>query len=230
MYETKSVDFASLRFNFIQMKYMINNLYLTCNFNVLFGLFNGTSGKVVDIIYQTGQKPPDYSPAVVMVHFHSYTGPPFTVTIVSVSRKIDCRCHICFRKQIALRFGRATTIHRCQGMTIGEGEACRYIVIHPGTRAFESRNPGAMYVALSRAKCRGIGGRDPDFTWYESVIVNEDRLCHKVYALINKARNEHMKLLESFAVYTHKKFSHLLRKNDLFFQALKLNRNCVTED
>ena len=115
-------------------------------------------------------------------------------------------------------------------MTIGEEEASRYIVIHPGTRAFESRNPGAMYVALSRAKCSGIGGRDPDFAWYESAIVNEDRLCHKVYTSTSKARNEHIKLLESFAMDTQKKFSHLLGKNDLFSQALKLNRSCVREE
>jgi hypothetical protein len=40
-------------------------------------------------------------------------------------------------------------------MTIGKGEPNQYIVINPGTRAFESRNPGALFVALSRAKSAG---------------------------------------------------------------------------
>ena len=46
-------------------------------------------------------------------------------------------------------------------MTIGEGQASRYIIINPGTRSFESRNPGALFVALSRAKSSGIGFKDP---------------------------------------------------------------------
>jgi hypothetical protein len=40
-------------------------------------------------------------------------------------------------------------------MTIGDGESSRYIVINPGTRKFESLNPGALFVALSRAKTAG---------------------------------------------------------------------------
>lgn len=54
----------------------------------------------------------------------------------------------------------------CQGMTIGDGEVERYIVINPGTRAFESRNPGALFVAISRAKYTGKDNTDPDFAWH----------------------------------------------------------------
>ena len=46
-------------------------------------------------------------------------------------------------------------------MTIGEGQASSYIIINPETRSFESRNPGALFVALSRAKSSGIGFKDP---------------------------------------------------------------------
>uniref|UniRef100_K1R3P6 IQ motif and SEC7 domain-containing protein 2 n=1 Tax=Magallana gigas TaxID=29159 RepID=K1R3P6_MAGGI len=81
--------------------------------------------------------------------------------------------------QIPLRLGWGTTIHRCQGMTIGEGEANRYIVIHPGDKKFEARNPGALFVALSRAKSAGGEDEDPDFAWHPHVLINEDRLCQK---------------------------------------------------
>lgn len=133
---------------------------LTVNLNVTYGLFNGSMGQVVDIIYLNGRTPVEGQPDVVMVNFTKYTGLPFIdshlqlVQIVPVERKKDCHCFNCKRKQIPLRIGQGTTIHRCQGMTIGEGEANRYIVIHPGDKKFETRNPGALFVALSRAKSK----------------------------------------------------------------------------
>ena len=108
-------------------------------------------------------------------------------------------------------------------MTIGSGEANRYIVIHPGTRAFESRNPGALYVALSRAKCSGSGGRDPDFAWNSNVRVNEDRLCHEVTTPTSIARNQQIRLLEGFPGNTKKKFHYLLGKQDLIFHIQRLS-------
>ena len=106
-----------------------------------------------------------------MVDFPRYSGPPFLdarphlVPIVPVERSLDCNCHACKCKQIPLRLGWGTTIHRCQGLTVGEGEPNRYIIIHPGTRNYASKNPGALFVALSRAKTAGGNGRDPDFAW-----------------------------------------------------------------
>ena len=99
---------------------------------VKFGLFNGAVGTVEDILYLNGRKPPAL-PDVVMVEVPNYSGPPFiteklkVIPIFPVERKIECRCNFCKRKQIPLRLGWATTIHRCQGMTIGEGEVNRYI-------------------------------------------------------------------------------------------------------
>ena len=188
---------------------------LTCNLNVTAGLFNGACGTVVDIVYQNGHKRPDCFPDAVKVHFPGYTGPVFieeVVPIVPVTRKIDCRCHCCFRKQVPLRLGWATTIHRCQGMTAGLGEPHRYKVIHPDTRAFESRNPGALYVAQSRAKCRGVGDAEPDFAWNANVRVNEDGLCHVVNTC--KARNQQIKLLEDLAADTRNKFCHLVENTE----------------
>jgi hypothetical protein len=49
---------------------------LTCNLNVKFGLFNGSSKTVMDIIYPAGKFPKDDHPICVMVEFQQYTGPP----------------------------------------------------------------------------------------------------------------------------------------------------------
>lgn len=127
--------------------------YDSVNLCVKFDLYNGAIGIVKDIIYCNDKRPPSL-PDVVMVEVPNYSGPPFipekpkVVPIFLVEREKNCRCHFCRRKQIPLRLGWATTIHRCQGMTIGEGEVNRYIVIHPGTKAFESRNPGALCLAI----------------------------------------------------------------------------------
>lgn len=94
-------------------------------------------GEGVDIIYPEGRKPKDSSPDIVMVVLDKYTGPPFMDTVPTLVpivpvEKIDCYCRGCKRKRIPLRLGWGTTIHRCQGMTIGEGETNRYIIIDPG--------------------------------------------------------------------------------------------------
>ena len=60
-------------------------------------------------------------------------------------------------------------------MAVGNGEAFRYVVIHPGKHDFEAKNPGALFVALSRAKSAGGEGRDPDFAFHEDVLINHDR-------------------------------------------------------
>ena len=70
------------------------------------------------------------------------------------------------RKQIPLRLGWATTIHKCQGMTIKAGETNRYIIISPRTKCFESKIPRALFVAQSRAKKAGEPLKDPDFAWH----------------------------------------------------------------
>ena len=63
-----------------------------------------------------------------------------------------------------------------QGISVGAGEAFRYVVVHPGDHGFEARNPGALFVALSRAKSAGGEGRDPDFAFHEDVLINNDRI------------------------------------------------------
>ena len=50
---------------------------LTSNINAKYGLFNGSMGTVVDIIYCDGRSPSDSLPDVIMVIFSKYTGPAF---------------------------------------------------------------------------------------------------------------------------------------------------------
>ena len=82
---------------------------LICNLHVEFGLFNGAIGKVVDIIYKNGHRPPDCFSDAVMLKFYSYTGSsiskdePKVVAIVPVSRKIDSKCQCCTPKQTTLQ-------------------------------------------------------------------------------------------------------------------------------
>ena len=58
---------------------------------------------------------------------------------------------------------------------MGVREAFGYVVIHPGKHDFEAKNPGALFVALSRAKSAGGEGRDHYFAFNEVVLINEDR-------------------------------------------------------
>jgi hypothetical protein len=197
---------------------------ITVNLCVEFGLFNGAIGIVEDILYFNERKPPEL-PDVVMVEVPNYTGPPFSNTnpkiipIFPVERKVDCYCHSCKRKQIPLRLGWATTIHKCQGMTIGDGEVNRYIVINPGTKAFESRNPGALFVALSRAKSTGGNNSDPDFAWHPSFLVNEDRICHKVKTPKTDARQIEIDRIQKIAECTFNMFRNL--RNDPHLKSFK---------
>jgi ATP-dependent exoDNAse (exonuclease V) alpha subunit len=101
---------------------------LTTNLCFPFGWFNGAIGTIIDLIYRNENRPEKSLPDVVMVQFDNYSGPPFivenpkTFLIVPLERKIDCNCCGCCRKQIPLRLGWASIIHKCQGMTIGKGE------------------------------------------------------------------------------------------------------------
>ncbi len=102
---------------------------------------------------QRGQENRKLSTCCSMVEFPNYSGPPFIFenpklrTNSPVERRIDCDCHYCCkRKQIPPRLGWATTIHRCQGITVEKSEVNMYIVISPVTRKFESINPGALWL------------------------------------------------------------------------------------
>ena len=186
---------------------------LTINVNNRFHLFNGSVGKVVDIVYGPGRSPKDGFPAYILVDFPKFTGPaiilehPTYVAVPVVQRRVECNC--CSRKQLPLRLGWGLTIHKCQGMNIGQGELNRHVVITPGSCGFESRNPGALYVAASRAKCSGSDDRLPDLAFHEKVILNADRLKHKPNGKIIKEREIEARRLQNAAHATRRRFGHL---------------------
>ena len=188
---------------------------LSVNLRVHYGLFKGATGKIVEIIYLNGKWPENSLPDAVMVEFETYKGPAFiqenskVVPIFPVDRKIDCPCNSCYRKQIPLKLGWATTIHKCQGMTIGQGEPFNYIVINPGTMSFESRNPGALFVALSRPKSAGSNLLDPDLAWHSSVLVNQDRICYAVKSPTVAARTKEIERISVLCSQTKDNYSFL---------------------
>ena len=193
----------------LQLLYLCRDskVMLVANLKAEWGLFNGAVGTVLDIVYLDGRRPtddPPPQPDFVLVHFNGYKGPAFIednpniVPIVPISRSMECACR-CKRLQIPLRLAWGTTIHKCQGMTVGEGEAFRYVVIHPGNHAFEAKNPGALFVALSRAKSAGGQQSDPDFAFHEDVLINEDRF-RPVNTPTAHARAREIERLQSLAV------------------------------
>ena len=99
-------------------------------------------------------------------------------------------------------------------MTIGKGNIYRYIIINPGTRAFESRNPGALYVALSRAKTAGSDSDLPDFAWHPNVLINADRICHIVNTALARARNMEVRRISQISKQTLNKFQYLLHATE----------------
>lgn len=162
---------------------------------------------------------PPSLPDVVMVEVPNYSVPPFipekpkVAPIFPVERKIDCRYHFYRRKQIPLRLGWARTIHRCQGMTIWRGELID--IIHPGTKAFESRNPGALFVAISRAKSIGKNNFDPAFAWHSSFLANADGICHRVKTPTTASREREIHRIETIASQTYNTFKHLMQDINL---------------
>ena len=143
---------------------------LTVNMCPEHGLCNGSRGKVVDIIYPSGDgyAPPPLASSddptvfpIVIVDFPHYTGHPLLtdgaaaathptlVPIVAITR--HCNRHCCSREGLPLISGKADTAHSAQGISVGRGEAFKR-ALFLWTAQAESLWPGIFYVGVSRPK------------------------------------------------------------------------------
>jgi hypothetical protein len=176
---------------------------LTLNLHLKWKLYNGARGTLVHVVYLGDRSPASGLPDFVMVRFPNYRGPPWipsdpkVVPLRPELRHRDCPCR-CSRTQLPLKLAYALTIHKCQGMTVGLQQEWRYVVVHPGDYAFECRNVGAFYVAMSRARSAGKDGQDPDFAFEESFILNADR----VKPVLNSLAQDRAKALKRLQAMT----------------------------
>ncbi|WAO96950.1 ATP-dependent DNA helicase [Fusarium falciforme] len=109
----------------------------------------GARGTVYDIVWNAGANPWEDPPAVIMVDFGSYDGPPYLTTnegrkivpILPVTRDFLVVNETCARTQFPLIVAFAITVHKCQSLTKDQ------IVTDLATRDFQA---GISYVAVSR--------------------------------------------------------------------------------
>ncbi|CAH3017281.1 unnamed protein product [Porites evermanni] len=124
-----------------------SKVMLVVNLKADWGLFNGAVGTVVDIVYKDGRRPTD-DPAPV----------PDVVLVRFPAHK-----------------GPPYINEDPTVVPIVPVSSFRYVVVYPRDHGFEARNPGALFVALSRSKSAGGEGRDPDFAFHEDVLINNYR-------------------------------------------------------
>ena len=132
------------------------------NFIVELNLMNGAVGKVIDICYPEGGNPSNQPhPAYAVVDCKNSTIPeedkcfrdlPSTYVPVPLITEI-CQepCKRCKISTIPLRTCKAITIHKGQGINIGEGQDFEKVVIY-FTEGKTRNAPGIDLVALSRAQ------------------------------------------------------------------------------
>lgn len=127
---------------------LTNNLWITR------GLVNGSMGVVVDLLYE--EAPSVFvRPAVVLVRFPSYSGPPALppphhpqiVPICLKAFQYMVGLQECTRINVPLRLSWAISIHKSQGMTFGEGKPISCCILHLGSR---EHSDGLTYVGCSR--------------------------------------------------------------------------------
>ena len=159
------------------------------------GLFNGSIGKVLDIVYAAGQSPNHNDlPLYVLVSFSLYLGKPFlsdrerVVPVVPVTVPCNNKKCPCTRTFIPLKLAFGKTCHTFQGQSAGEVDegkppnAVKRIICDPGTRAFEGINPGLFYTILSRATTLGD---------YNSSLSPQQRFKNSAIYFIGDNMNQH---------------------------------------
>ena len=132
---------------------------LLSNFVVEYKIMNGSIGTVVDIVYEKKSGPRDEKalPAYVTVYFPKSCIPHrdrlFSdkdgryVSIPVVTEQCERSC--CSITMIPLRVCVSITIHKSQGMTIGENEIFTKVVLYLPDSDSRIRTPGSELVGMS---------------------------------------------------------------------------------
>lgn len=132
------------------------------------GLFHGSIGMVKDIVFEDGKSPNHYDlPLYIMCDFPQYCGPSISPehpklvpipTFQTRCNELSCNCQ---RKYVPLSLAFAKTVHTFQGANVGPTHpgqppnAVKRIIVYPGPRSFEGKNPGLLYTIISRVTTMG---------------------------------------------------------------------------
>jgi hypothetical protein len=146
---------------------------MTANIAPKFNLVNGARGILRDIVYEDFCYDPNNHkklPLYLVVEFPNYNGPSlFTgpdqqkwVPVLPIEKRSeDTRSS---RKGFPIVVSKADTVHSLQGLTVGLLKAIKRLVIHKWDSKAESKWPGILYVAASRAESDNDLALDFDVT------------------------------------------------------------------
>ena len=161
------------------------------NFHPNWGLYNGSMGTVVDIVFRPDQNPNHGDlPLYILVDFQQYRGPIYiegkpTLVPIPTVKKLCNKHKCCTREFVPLKLAFGKTIHTFQGQNAGpvaKGQppnAVQCIICDPGTRQFEGICPGLFYTVLTRATT--LGEEDDHLSsalYFRSKNMNKDRITN----------------------------------------------------
>jgi len=195
---------------------------LLANFVVEYNLYNGAVGIIVDIVYENADGPlgaginhPDY----IIVDFPDSLIPideqydrnnPTHIPVPLLTTRCEKQC--CKMTAIPLRVCKAITIHKCQGISVGNGEKwSKIVIVLPGTNC-KLRAPGLECVAISRAKDLA----DMAFLATEKHEINRARFIKIGRSKAYEDRNDfEQKRLKSYIERTRTHLKDLITAQDL---------------
>ena len=175
------------------------------------GLFNGSLGTVVAFLYAEGEHPDDGDlPETVVVNFDAYLGPGLEGNPGHVAVPVSTQGFApgggskgwVERSQVPLVLCWATTIHKSQGQTVGEGQANTRMVLDIGEGPKAEFSPGLSFVGFSRAKTVTALALSP--------MPNLDRFKKVGQGLAAAARRAHEAQQTTDAASTRAQYQHLL--------------------